>query len=182
MSIAQTTINRISNLQAPYTVVTDWKNQQTFQGDIYTIVFDCSPTLQKFFTLIYPLVGYGIPIWMLPYWRNSKGWLTAFSNQLLNYSSSIGVLKNKIRILDEGTGFKSNYEHLHISFQVIENSWPIYAVVAAILAICGLLTVREVRLMKKGPVAGPSFLGLPWYLVVPIAVLVAINILPDFTE
>lgn len=178
--IQQTVTEAVKTIQdANSQVITDWKNYQVTVGNTYEITFDVNIALQRLFTGVLPIIGFVLPFWMNRFLRNSRGWTLEFINRLLSYSTSVGILKDKIKILPEDTGFSSDFKQFKLTFQVIENPWPIFAIIAAVIGIVGFFTVREVRLIyTRKKTAADIFSGLAWPIGILFAIILSAIIIP----
>ena len=148
--------------------ISDWKNYQTVQGDVIEIIVDIDPVISSLLKggaiITTPVLN-----WMSRYKWNPSGFLVTFIENVLNYSTEIGMMKSKIEFDRTQTKLASDYSYIRVVFKVISNAWPLVFVCTAILGVGAFtyLSIREVNKIIGDPgvpglieTAGKSVTGL----------------------
>lgn len=136
--------------------ITDWKNHVVFQGDTYEFIYDVKPVLTSVLKGA-SIVLWPVLMWVYKYKWNPAGFVAEAVQKILNYSTSIGLLKDKIEVDFSKTKLSSDFETFTFRFTVIQNAWQLIFIGAAITAVFGLtyLSLREVyKITKEKPAAG----------------------------
>lgn len=155
---------RLTQRQAEKTIlISDWKNYQVQQGDILDIYVNVHPTLQKWLShtsTLKPALD-----WVLdhPYW-SPGGILVQIINKVLNASTQVGLLKNKIKINEAASYMASDFSKFVIRVEILQNAWPLIIVCATILGAGAFLyfsigKVEKILHPENGAEWLPLFVG-----------------------
>lgn len=132
-----------------YIIIKDYNNFTVKKGQIFEIVIDI-PWIIQFLLRGGTIALTPAITWISSFKWDSKGFIIELTNRILNYSTDIGILKNKISVDPVKTRLSDDFSTLYFRFTILENAWQLAAVIVAILGVVGFLyfSVREVRLIS----------------------------------
>ncbi len=131
-----------------YISITDWKNHQVVKNDVYEIFLTVPWTVKYILQGVSFIVAPALS-WMEVFKFDPKALFLNIMNKALNTATSIGLMKNKVEIDYDNSGFTRDYETMIVRVKILENAWPLYILIG-VIALGTVFAVREVRLIYRG--------------------------------